>query len=272
MYFVWKRLRGPFHMIQCLPPKKHRYEVFDCNQAGCLDCGEHHTCSASVSTNTNCPLEQQDDGSCTCCITGLSLPGLVPATHEFFDHCHFDIPSTRYEYHDNMEKNVQEVEFVLREFLYHKNMRNCKIRENKKKLQRFTVNLTRILKHFKIHYPMQIPNLALILPHAIRISNMTLSVLPSEATIKAIVPPITRCMLDLGENVSDRPSMIIGLLYLMKSGLVLNNSIWLQKNSGLIHVLPHENSLERFFGISIKTICETENEVKLLLRQRNRLL
>ena len=65
-----------------------------------------------------------------------------------------------------------------------------------------------------------------------------------------------------------RTNLVVGLLYLMKQGLVLNNVQWLPRMHLLRYCLPHENCLERCFGLSMKLICETENEIKLALRQR----
>jgi hypothetical protein len=60
--------------------------------------------------------------------------------------------------------------------------------------------------------------------------------------------------------------LIVGLLYLMRSGLVIGNMSILPKVQLLETLLPTENNLFAFFGIKCKTITETENLVKLQLR------
>jgi len=118
-------------------------------------------------------------------------------------------------------------------------------------------------------------------------------------------------MVDLGytTSISSRESVVIGLLYLMKSGFcepcfesyVFGKGLyyyllctlftcvsifmyifsyivlaglhdWLPRFNILNYCLPHENSLEKYFGYSIKIVCETENEVKSILRSRNKIL
>jgi hypothetical protein len=64
----------------------------------------------------------------------------------------------------------------------------------------------------------------------------------------------------------------VGLLYLMKQGLTIQNTQWLPQVQALQQCLPHETCLEKAFKLSMKLVCETENEVKLALRHRVKLL
>ena len=85
---------------------------------------------------------------------------------------------------------------------------------------------------------------------------------------------ITRCLLNLrlGGAQSKRVSLVIGLLYLMKQGLTIQNVQWLPRVPSLQQCLPHETCLEKMFKLSMKLVCETENEIKLALRQRVKML
>jgi hypothetical protein len=86
---------------------------------------------------------------------------------------------------------------------------------------------------------------------------------------------ITKCVLNLNMVLSTknkRVGVVVGLLYLMKQGLTIQNIQWLPCVPTLVECLPHETCLEKTFKLSMKLVCETENEVKLALRQRVKLL
>jgi hypothetical protein len=84
---------------------------------------------------------------------------------------------------------------------------------------------------------------------------------------------ITQCLNNLKLiNVQNRKvNLVLGMLYLMKQGLVIQNKQWLPKTPELSHCLPHETNLEKVFKLSMKLVCETENEIKLALRQQVKL-
>jgi hypothetical protein len=86
---------------------------------------------------------------------------------------------------------------------------------------------------------------------------------------------ISKCVLNLNMNMSTKNKrflVVVGLLYLMKQGLTIQNIQWLPCVPTLVECLPHETCLEKTFKLSMKLVCETENEVKLALRQRVKLL
>ena len=274
MQSVWRSIRGPFYTIQCLRDD-HQWERFHSDQAGCLLCGSIHQCSASVSLNhENCPLSVRADGHASCTITGLLIPSLCTSTEEYLPHTRFDALSGAGETpYDRLEKLSNDVTYILSNFLFHRKMAMCKAKENKKKLHKFNINLVKHLKSFKASHPLTLPNLPTIITQTLyETPHLVLSHMPTQAHLDTAARFITKCLHELGEPPGSRQSMVIGLLYLMKSGLIMNNCYWLPKFEDLNYCLPHENSLEKFFGISIKIICETENEVKLLLRQKSKTL
>lgn len=58
----------------------------------------------------------------------------------------------------------------------------------------------------------------------------------------------------------------IGLLYMMRQGIVVHDMVVLPKLPQLESLLPLENHLDLFFGVKAKCITETENVVKIILR------
>jgi len=58
----------------------------------------------------------------------------------------------------------------------------------------------------------------------------------------------------------------IGLLYMMRQGIIVHELVVLPRLSCLEALLPLENHLGVFFGVKAKCITETENVVKIILR------
>jgi hypothetical protein len=58
----------------------------------------------------------------------------------------------------------------------------------------------------------------------------------------------------------------VGLLYMMRQGIVVHELVVLPKLPALEYMLPLESHLELFFGVKAKCITETENVVKIILR------
>lgn len=58
----------------------------------------------------------------------------------------------------------------------------------------------------------------------------------------------------------------VGLLYLMRQGIIMHGVVLLPKIAQLRHILPLENHLPIIFGVRGKCITETENIVKSTLK------
>jgi hypothetical protein len=61
-------------------------------------------------------------------------------------------------------------------------------------------------------------------------------------------------------------SAAIGLLYMLRQGIVVHELVVLPKLRRLENILPLENHLDVLFGVRAKCITETENVVKIILR------
>lgn len=62
-----------------------------------------------------------------------------------------------------------------------------------------------------------------------------------------------------------RPT-VVGLLYLMRNGIVIHDVVVLKKLPVLTHILPMEIHLLQFFGVQNKCITQTENIAKEVLK------
>lgn len=61
-------------------------------------------------------------------------------------------------------------------------------------------------------------------------------------------------------------SAAIGLLYMLRQGIIVHELVVLPKLRRLEDILPLENHLDVLFGVRAKCITETENVVKIILR------
>lgn len=270
---IWRSIRQPFFVVECQAPREHCWESYDCNKAGCLLCGKEHVCCSNVFTNKHCVLEEQQDGSYSCTITGFSIPCIRTSNKEYFEHCVFSRPQVcePSRDYDQIRGNVG---FIVNEFLFNQKMKRCKIKETHKKIQKIQMNVIKNMKNYKLEHVHKIPNLIDVISDALAVSNLNYSCFATKELADLCVQHITKCVVDLDLNVIilNKNYIVIGLLYLMKSGLCFNNVYWLPKLEMLTYCLPHENYIEKMLGYSIKIICETENEVKLQLRNRSHLL
>jgi len=120
----------------------------------------------------------------------------------------------------------------------------------------------------------RLPSVVAALGHTLHVLRPQRIAAPTRRLCAFCAQHIARCLrgLDLRPCAHKRVSLVVGLLYLMKQGLVIHGIQWLPRCPSLAHCLPHETCLEKGFKLSTKLVCETENEVKLVLRQRSRRL
>ena len=269
LHSLWRMVRGPFRCLQC---REHRWEQYDCDQAGCLRCGAHHKCSSTL-TGSQCSLLTTDDASICCTITGFCLPCVRYSADEYMGDTHVLTSGDAAAPKEIDLWNV--VHHIVTWFLTGKvtlEIRNVKI--NKILMRQHSIFTKTVRKHkIETHGRSRIciPEVLATVLHEQKVANCTLA---SEHLCRVCTDHITRCMTDLnwGRLESKHVRVVVGLLYLMKKGLVYNNAQWLHPVPELTACLPPESVLEKQFGLSMKLVCDTENEVKLALRQRLHML
>ena len=267
-------MRGPFRTLHC---PSHSWERYDCQRAGCLLCGCSHECSADVASSA-CPLAHLDDGEVCCTITGYCLPVVRYGKNEFVDHA--VMPEERGSgTGTEVERLSDEVYSVVEWFLLGRTSVECKENEVGRVLSRFQSVIVKELKQHKMQQARDglrtLPCLPAILAQAVHQIHPRQSRRASLSLCRYCAQHITKCILNLNMAASTqnkRVSVVVGLLYLMKQGLTIQNVQWLPRVPSLSECLPHETCLEKTFKLSMKLVCETENEVKLALRQRVKLL
>ena len=265
MHEIWRKARGPFRSVDCV---QHRWERYDVNRAGCLLCGACHAC-VSDTVGSVCPFAQMDDGSMCCTITAYSPAVVRYSKHEYTD--------TVAPAENRAEKNhdlFEEVQSTVEWFLMGAVSRACKRDEIERTLQKCVLHLVKSLKQQKIDMALSgevsLPCLPSALSRVIHQVRAHRTLVPTQELCAFCAQNISKCLISLqmGLAQNKRVNTVVGLLYLMKQGLVIQNTQWLPRVAGLACCLPHETCLEKSFKLSMKLVCETENEIKLALRQR----
>jgi len=220
--------------------------------------------------DSHCPLERLDDGTVCCTITGFCVPAVRYSSNEYIDHAGPESCTTACTTKGFVPAGIHEEVFAtVAWFLTGQQARHSKNEEISRVLQRARHALIRALKQHKME-SRTLPCLPTVLATAFNTLRPRRYIPATPELCILCAASVEICLRDIRSPATPahRTNLIVGLLYLMKQGLVLNNTQWLPRVHLLRYCLPHENCLERCFGLSMKLICETENEIKLALRQR----
>lgn len=238
--------------------------------AGCLKCGAYHECKVFLEEN-DCPLVRTDDCSICCTITGFCVPTVRYSDCEYVDGVSY--PHAKGSEGKQGRVMFDEVLSMVKWFLSGNLSVACKRDEVDKTVARAHSATIKTLKNHKMSQASGLGTL----PCFLTVIAQTLFYLKLKLYSKAsnelctfCATHITQCLnnLQLVNAQSRKVNLILGMLYLMKQGLVIQNKQWLPRTPELNHCLPHETSLEKVFKLSMKLVCETENEIKLALRQQ----
>ena len=259
---IWKAVRRPFRSLNC---NKHQWERYDYNLAGCLCCGLQHVCKADLCVCT-CPLVTLDDGCVGCTITGFVIP-VIRCGKEFTSQvARIETPVELPDYHSCVSRTVHKL-------LYSATAQSAYRNEIGHKLRIYRAACIRMCKEYKQANPNQpvcVPVLLAQVLHSLRLH-------PRAPVVTQVIHRCTeilmRCISDLVPHSRNKKQLgsenfIVGVLYLMRQGLVFEGVTWLPKIPSLHLCLPQENTLSKVFKISNKVICETENDIKSMLRHR----
>jgi hypothetical protein len=270
MHAVWTRIRGPFHAVDCA---QHQWERYDVDRAGCLGCGLQHHCKNNTLDST-CPLAALDDGSVCCTVTGYCPPVVRYSNDEYVEQF---VPQGRRQ--PAIDPTLeQDVLAVVEWFLLSAATRTCKQEELSRTVSRACLLVVKAVKQHKLESSqgeqLRLPCVLSAFAHTMHVLRPQRITAPESSLCVFCAQHITRCLneLNIRPYAHKRVSLVVGLLYLMKQGLVIHGTQWLPRCPSLSHCLPHETCLEKGFKLTTKLVCETENEVKLVLRQRSRRL
>jgi hypothetical protein len=156
--------------------------------------------------------------------------------------------------------------------------RKCLQNENAKLSKKLEVCFAKLLRTHKIQNPGKAPNICDITTKlAARMHNVRICPVQFNEQLRAKIAAscckwITR-LIHVLHNISTsilthtkQETFVVGLLYLMRTGLVIHNTYVLPKCHALHRLLPLESHLQPHFGIKCKSITEIENLIKIQIR------
>jgi len=219
------------------------------------------------------------DGEVCCSITGFCVPTVRYSSDEYVDHAQHAHSKSVGSYNAD-DSTSDEVNSIVEWFLLGGASQSCKREEVDRTIARCHALVVKALKQHKLDTATEGKRCLPCLPNVIAQTMHQVKPKTSGRATPELcafcVHHITRCLINLNITSAGPPSkrlgVVVGLLYLMKQGLTIQNVQWLPRVPSLAHCLPHETCLEKTFKLSMKLVCETENEVKLALRQRVKLL
>lgn len=268
---LWQRAHKPF-LFPEWAKHEHEWEAYDLCMAGCKHCGLQHLCSVNT-----CPYVKCDDGTLVCTITGLCLESLTVSNKEFSD-CATTSIAEKDECSD-LDGELHTMVFdVLRELLLSNTTATLLRLEHDKLTRRrihlFHKNARRIKTHEKN------PNLIDIFTETINqtVLYRTPYILP-EQSLLAICQQCTTNIFRVFKllrinndkrgwkrSIQRMKSIVVGLVYMTRTGVMWNDTVILPYMSVMNNVLPHEVSLQQIMGLRPKIITETENFIKTSMR------
>lgn len=274
---IWLRLRRPF----LFPQAGHEceWERYDADCAGCLLCGKLHRCPAGMAGCT-CPLADTDDGGHVCLITGLCIPEVRASFDEYVEHVSFD---TKQQQGGDDEDLYDRVFCVVNSFLLSSATSGCRELEQKKYAQKRRQAFWRVLRQCKRDNPYELPDLCQVVAEVARqeptpsslvasLTTRNLSHHDTESLIRQSTVSITGAIRQIYKMGFRKicqgvkfPSVVIGMLYMTRSGLNVGTVFTLQAVQHIHGLLPSETYLN-CLGVSNKVICDTENEIKSCIR------
>ena len=273
---VWLRLRGPFRY----PKAGHScsWERYDADRAGCTLCGALHQCSNGMA-GCKCPLIESDEGGHVCLITGLCIPEVRAAKHEFVDHATFENLEPRLSMEE--EGIYERVYAVVHNFFSSVSTASCQQLEQEKYIQKSKQAFWRVLKQKKKESPYTLPCMCSVLAEVaamdqspiLMVSNKRLNHSGlAQHMIQSCTINITQCIQQIYRMGFKKlcqggkfQSMVVGMLYMSRVGLMVGEIFSLASVRCIEDYLPSETYLG-LIGISNKVICDTENEIKSCIR------
>jgi hypothetical protein len=273
---IWLRLRRPFRY----PRAGHAcsWERYDADRAGCTLCGQLHRCSGSM-VGCECPLADSDEGGHVCLITGLCISEVRASCCEFVSHVSYEQPqepSSTSEV-DGMHDRVLS---VVKSFLNSPSTIACRRQEQHKSSLRIKQVIWRVLRQKKREHPYRLPCLCSVVAEVAHAEQMQQFQGKSLVEVGCIMNRVVHtCAANIAAGMlqihrlgfrkicqgGKFQSMVVGMLYMSRTGLHVGNLFRLPAVHDVHELLPSETYLNSL-GISNKVICDTENELKSCIR------
>jgi hypothetical protein len=269
---IWRKIRGPFRIpATCHRCKDRDWDVFDVDKAGCLKCGRIHACAdgkcraISVLSHSVCPIT-----------------GFVTKTQNFQQQYVDGMVSLQSaEPHRRRWVTLDQVEFWFEHLTRSEKWKGCMEKELNRIHDKLSNMFFKIAKQWKIEQNIT-PNVVdLFTQVKIRLGFLRIPLINMDENLYCKLTKL--CVLHVMQfaatfrsrlvklvPVAKLHSLIVGLIYMLRHGLVVLGSLTILPSfPELKRLLPIETCLKTFFHIPCKIITETENMVKTMLKKIN---
>lgn len=255
-----------------------RWERIDADCAGCLLCGCVHICKQYTKNSQHgityaCVIEETEENT-VCAITGYCVRNIAYTYKEYVDTVALD--TDKKQTHKNTD--FDDVFPYVFETLCSDTARNCHNIEEVRTNTRIQQIMFKLLREFKIKYSGTLPNIIEIVTllsdklHNARMCKTAFDITRRTELCQLCTKYTCRLLYILrrtrNETLTNMKmhTIVIGVLYLMRSGLVLHDLTILPQIPQLVNYLPLESNLAPFFGVRCKAITEVENMIKINIR------
>jgi hypothetical protein len=287
IYAIWHRVRAPFAMPKaCHDCSMDDWEVFDVDKAGCVHCGRLHLCK----DGGECMGTMEGDHQ-ACEITGCWIRNRnfqqgytdTATAAGASGHYHHQGGTSYHPSHQPPKQWVESTHVMrwLHTLVFSDTAKQCISREIQRVQDKATVAFARVAKGFKLEGrpPCLLQMLAhtryvlgsLRIPCKVSTQQMfdDLARECVEAILrftscfrKVLMPHVPSAKLD---------HFVIGLIYLLRSGIVMFDTVQVVPRIPVLRrLLPMETSLKMHFKIPCKIITEVENITKITLKALDR--
>jgi hypothetical protein len=296
LYRAWVCLRKPFMLPTglCGHSCAAHWEKFDVDKAACKQCGNLHVC-----TPLTCETSIESD-SIVCDITGMCLgqrmltqyesaydnnaQELMALSHECTDP--YPRPGKKRGCKSNTPRpnngiiscDMDNVIRTLTTILLSKKTEISIESEHSKLVNKLRCNCLRRMRQYRVkkHTP-NLCDIEAYLNHMlcghrippIRIEQSRNQRLECIHQAAQAITELTQFMKVHCTNVPTcvrQGGIVTGMLYMMRSGVTIDNITVLPRIAGLKRLLPLEQHLPTFFNIRAKVVTEAENVIKYNMR------
>ena len=264
---IWRHLHTPFELCpRARGLHECQWQVFDADRAGCTRCSYVHVCNRG-----DCNLIQTEE-SMVCDITGYCVVTKNFVLGQYSDCIAYQGSTTTCE---TSRVSLDEIERIVRHLLMSASAVECR----RLNMQKFQARLSACIQS-AVFEGQQC---------AIRIVEASLSAVGQRIDVPLTLPTAIMLLLvdvcakeicrlvsvgyfRMGIQVrpSDFRDIVVGLLFLMRTGIVAHGVVVLRRVPLLMHLLPVENMLCKMFQIQSKTVTDVENKYKMHIRQCTR--
>lgn len=258
---LWGLVRRPF-VFPCDKRAVHQciWEKIEYNKAGCIMCGDVHVCES-----TTCRDVTISDDNFICNITGCILKKVL-SNDVWNDRC------IGWGCHTNnrvVSTDANSVRHYISEILTSERAQACIVHEKFKITSLFNSKIGHAMEaaHGIAMDAIEITlcGISAHIPCDFVLHERSIVVLECLRFIEPVLGSFFNCNLFKCLKQNKR-SIACAMLYLMKTGVFLQNRTVLPKLAKLHLMLPQECNLKHFFNINPSIITDTENKLKLMIR------